>query len=291
MHLFNQPGQQLHSPAFRKFTRYLARAALKQSLREEKINQLGKNVDVGLIMGGQRTKHHIFSDISSLKDEVMDVAATEKSLLMKQKQEEQLIDRMQQRLQEVDEKLHAFSHIAAIHAQKNREEIKQVSQSLKAMPKRAVLRSFEPQKKAVNVKEESARISETIKKSLSPAVRSPQSKLSKEDIALIAEILERKYSSSKTPFISPKVLHIVSGERRALKSSMKVNAKTQIIPKKVSERELAKRTAISQLEQQLGKAEVLIKRFSVKGADKAKSERLSFIIKNLRRKILKMKKK
>lgn len=120
----------LHSPALRRFTKHLIYASVRQSTREEKIKQLGDEIDVDMILGHARHKDHVLEDINSLKDRVSMLSVGEKSLEVQQNHEFQKVDTMELRLQEVDEKIEALSHIAFMHAKRNREEIEEIKQKI-----------------------------------------------------------------------------------------------------------------------------------------------------------------
>ena len=112
----------LHSPALRRFTKHLIKASFRRSVREQKIKQLSKDVDVDMIMGDYRSKEQVMDSIDHLREKMMTLAAEEKGFLVQQEHDLNMIDTMQQRVQSIEEKLDALSHIAYIHSKHARDE-------------------------------------------------------------------------------------------------------------------------------------------------------------------------
>ena len=181
----------LHSPHLRRFTKHLILASIRQQTREKRIERIGSEIDVDRIMGHQRSREAILDDISSFRSRVAGTAAVDKARLMQEKREMEQIDLMQQRVHSVEEKIDALSHIAFMHAKKNRDDIEKLKKIKKDS---AVTKQGKGQKKA--------------------AVRKPQpvSVLTAEDRRKLDRIMNAKPAVKTTSFSRAKIVSTFSAK-------------------------------------------------------------------------------
>ena len=136
-------------------------------------------------MGHPKSRETVLDNISSLRSKVAGVAAVEKAQLMQEKREIEQIDLMQQRVHSVEEKIDALSHIAFMHAKKNRDDIERLKKIKKDS---AVKKQGKGQKKA--------------------SVRKPQDipSLTAEDRRKLDRIMNMKPAVKTTSFSKAKIV-------------------------------------------------------------------------------------